>query len=84
MTLRAALQAQYKSLSSAKKPKNNVFPHKAETLEQKPIQPVTTITILKFRGGNKDTGESSLFSSQPLSIFSSRKLWVEVSDLLCF
>ena len=96
MTLRAALQAQYKSLSSAKKPKaqykslssakkpkNHVFPHKSktETLEQKPIQPVTTITILKFWGENKGTRESSLFSSQPLSISSS---WVEISNLYYF
>ena len=30
------------------------------------------------------TGEPSFFSSQPLSISSSRWLWVEISYLLCF
>ena len=60
------------------------FPHKTETWEQKPIEPGNVLTTLNFRGGNMGTGEPSLSSSQPLSFFSSRWLWVEVSDLLCF
>ena len=60
------------------------FPHKIETWEQKPTEPGNVLTILNFRGGNMGTGEPSLSFSQPLSFSSSRWLWVEVSDLLCF
>ena len=56
--------------------------HMPETSEQKPIQLVNNLTILMLEGGNMGTGESSLSSSQPLSISSSHWLWVEVSDLL--
>ena len=56
--------------------------HRPETSEQKPIQPVNILTILSLRGGNMGTGEPSLSFSQPLSISSSRWLWVEILDLL--
>ena len=60
------------------------FTHITETLEQKLIQPGNILTIPKLRSGNMGTWEPSLSSSQPLSISSSRWLWVEVSNLLCF
>ena len=68
LTLRATPQSQYKSLSSAKKPRTTFSPHRAETLEQKLIQLVNTLTILKLRGGNMGTREPFLSSSQLLSI----------------
>ena len=49
--------------------------------------PLSQETFSKFwilGGGSMDTGEPSLSSSQPFSIPSSRWLWVEISDLLCF
>ena len=60
------------------------FTHIAATLEQKLIQSTNILTILKLRDENTSTGEPSLSSSQPLSISSSRWLWVKVLDLLCF
>ena len=63
---------------------NHVFPHRAETWEQKPTKLGNILTILNLGGENMGTGEPSLSSSQPLSIPSSRWLWVEISDLLCF
>jgi len=48
-----------------------ISPHRIETLEQKPIQPVSIFTILKLMGGNMGTREPSLSSLQPLSISSS-------------
>ena len=60
------------------------FTHITETLEQKLIQPANILTIPKLGSGNMGTWEPSLSSLQPLSIFSSHWLWVEVSNLLCF
>ena len=50
----------------------------------KPIQPADILSILKHRGGNMGTVEPFLSPSQPLLISSSRWLWAEVSNLLCF
>ena len=83
-TLRATPQSQNKSLSSTNKSTNHVFPHRAETWDQKPIQPTNFLIILKHRGRNMGTREPSLSSSQLLSISSSRWLWVKISNLLCF
>ena len=77
-----ALQVQYKRPQSDSKSTNPHSTHRPETWDQKPIQPVNNLTISKLRGGNMGTGEPSLSSLQPLSISSSRWLWVKVSDLL--
>ena len=66
------------------KPIEPCFPHRAETWEQNPTESGNILTILNLRGGNMGIGESSISSSQPFSIFFSRWLQVEVSDLLCF
>ena len=58
------------------------FPHKAKALEKKPTKLGNVLTILNLRSGNMGTGEPFFSSSQPLSIPSSRWLWVEVSNLL--
>ena len=63
---------------------NHIFPIKLKLESKKPTEPGNVLTILNFRGGNMGTGEPSLSYSQPLSFLSSRWLWVEVSDLLCF
>ena len=59
-----------------------MFTHRPETSEQNSIYPVNNLTIPNLRGENMGIGEPSLSSSQPLSIFSSEWLWVEVWDLL--
>ena len=48
------------------------FPHRIETLEQKPTKLGNILTILNLRGGNMGTRKPSLSSSQLLSISSSR------------
>ena len=63
---------------------NHIFPIKLKLESKKPTEPGNVLTILNFRGGNMGTGEPSFSSWQPLSFSSSRWLWVEVSDLLCF
>ena len=50
----------------------------------KPIQSANILAILKLGVGRWVQGNPSLSSSQPLSIFSSSWLWVELSNLLCF
>ena len=63
---------------------NHIFPIKLKLESKQPTEPGNVLTILNFRGGNMGTGEPSFSSWQPLSFSSSRWLWVEVSDLLCF
>ena len=61
------------------------FPHRVET-SHKRKNPLSQETFSQFRtlGVEIWVQEPSLSSSQPLPISSSRWLWVEVLDLLCF
>ena len=56
--------------------------HRPETSKQNSIFSVNNLIIPNLRGENMAIGEPSLSSSQSLSISSSGRLWVEVSDLL--
>ena len=66
------------------RPIDTRFPYRAETWEQKPTDLGNILTISNLKGGNIGIGEPSLSSSQPLSISPFGRLWVEVSNLLCF
>ena len=63
---------------------NPVFPIELKLESKNPLSQETYHTIPNLRDGNMGTRVPSLSSSQPLSISSSKWLWVEVSDLLCF
>ena len=61
---------------------NHVFPIELKLENKNPLSQETYLTIPNLRGGNMGIGEPFLSSSQPLSISSSRWLWVEVLELL--
>ena len=63
---------------------NHVFPIELKLESKNPLSQETFSQFWILVGGNMDTWEPSLSSSQPLSIPSSWWLWVEISDLLYF